>query len=141
MAAAETSARYKEFAKALVAAMERSGVKPKDVWTELKVDQETVRLWMRGKRMPGDARLKRLAKMIGVEASVLRYGEAVKPAMLSHMKGMTLTDEDEIRLIQAYRGLDREWAKQALRHRAVELLEEFGAKGVTNPWAHTPGTQ
>lgn len=84
--------------------------------------------------MPGDARLKRLAKMIGVEASTLRYGDEKSPRVLPQMQGEHVTDEDELALLRAYRGLKKEWAKEALRRRAVELLEEFGEPGISNPW-------
>lgn len=137
----EPTGLHKAFAKALLAGMKREGIKPKDVSLELGVDPEAVRLWMRGDRMPRDKTLKRLAKMIDVDVSVLRYGEAGKPTVLPRMQGMHLTDEDEVRLIEAYRGLEKEWAKQALRRRAVELLEEFGKAGVKNPWAAKAGTQ
>lgn len=130
-----------DFAKRLIAGMKASGVKPKAISTELGVDPETVRLWMRGERMPRDAKLRRLSKMIGVDVSELRYGSN-KATVMPLLKGEHVTDEDELRLLQAYRGLDKEWAKQALRRRAVELLEEFGKSGAANPWAaNASGTQ
>lgn len=84
--------------------------------------------------MPRDAKLRRLAKMIGVDEAILRYGDRDRPAVMPHLQGEHVTDEDEIALLRAYRGLDKEWAREALRRRAVELLEEFGKPGWTNPW-------
>lgn len=130
-----TKAPYAEFAVRLLAAMARAGVKPIDVVTELKVDKETVRLWTRGERMPTDRKLQKLAKMIGVDAGTLRYGSKDKgTAALPQLRGEHVTDEDELALLHAYRGLKKEWARTALRRRAVELLEEFGEPGTENPF-------
>lgn len=128
------TAPYPEFAQRLGAGMTKAGVRAVDVAKELAVDQETIRLWMRGERMPRDPKLKRLAKMIGVEPSVLRYGPEKSVAAFPQLRGEHVTDEDELHLLQAYRGLGKEWAKDALRRRAVELLEEFGRPGAENPW-------
>lgn len=89
--------------------------------------------------MPRDAKLERLAKMIGTTAADLRYGKKA-PAVLPQLKGEHVTDDDELRLLAAYRGIKKEWAREALRRRAVELLEEFGAPGADNPFAKS-GTQ
>lgn len=132
--------KYLDFRQRLLAAIQRSGVRPKDIAKELKVDPETVRLWIRGERMPGDARMKRLAKMIGVKPADLRYGGQDQTPTLPQMRGEHVTDEDELAMLQAYRGIKKEWAREALRRRAVELLEEFGEPGVKNPWA-SAGTQ
>lgn len=141
MAANASKVRYPDFAKRLRLGMKRSGVKPADIVRELEVDKETVRLWMQGERMPRDAKLNRLAKMIGVKASELRYGDEKKSIVLAQMQGEHVTDEDELRLLQAYRGIKKEWARTALRQRAVELLEEFGEPGASNPWKHLPHSQ
>src|SRR4029077_15682007 len=66
--------KHLEFSQRPPAGLERAGLKTKTVVEELKVDPETVRLWMRGERKPRDAQLKKLAKMIGMEAADLRYG-------------------------------------------------------------------
>lgn len=101
---ARTKTPYVEFAARLRGAMSNAGVRPIDVSRELKVDPETVRLWLKGERMPGDARLKRLAKMVGLDPADLRYGPD-KNVTLSHMQGELVTDEDELALLRAYRGL------------------------------------
>jgi transcriptional regulator with XRE-family HTH domain len=130
---------HPDFASRLKEGMARVGIHSSDVVGELRVDKETVRLWMRGERMPRDAELKRLAKMIGVSAADLRYGAEGKALALPQMRGEHVTDEDELRLLEAYRGLKhKEWARNALRRRAIELLEEFGEPGAMNPWGR-PG--
>lgn len=129
-----------EFGQRLSAGMKKYGVRQKDIVAELKVDPETVRLWTKGERVPGDARMKRLAKMIGMKAADLRFGPD-RPATLPQMQGEHVTDEDELALLEAYRGIKKEWAREALRRRAVELLEEFGEPGVKNPWKAKAGTQ
>lgn len=136
----DPKAQHVEFARRLVARMTRYGITATAIKDECGVDEEAVRLWMRGKRMPKDDNLKRLAKMLGVDAAVLRYGEET-PAKMPQLKGEHVTDDDELALLLAYRGIKKAWAREALRRRAVELLEEFGEKGATNPWGKTGGTQ
>lgn len=131
-------APYLEFAKRLEGGMKRSGIRAAAIVAELKVDAETVRLWLRGQRMPRDPKLTRLAKMIGVDPRTLRYGDE-KALHMPAMEGELVTDEDELALLRAYRGLKKEWAREALRRRAVELLEEFGEPGTANPF-RAPGT-
>jgi transcriptional regulator with XRE-family HTH domain len=130
-------APYRDFALKLAEGMRKSGVTAKDVELECKVNDETVRLWRRGKRMPRDKSLKRLASMIGVKPSDLRFNENAPSSTMPALTGEHVTDEDELALLRAYRALKKDWAKRALRARAVELLEQFGEKGVTNPWAGT----
>ena len=89
--------------------------------------------------MPRDKELKKLAKMIDVDPSVLRFGES-RPGTLPLMVGEHVTDEDELALLRAYRGLTT-WARNALRRRAVQLLEEFSERGPHNPHGRGRGTQ
>jgi hypothetical protein len=142
----EPDGPHAEFARRLLAGMKKVEASQADVaeeirgTTEFKSAMERVRLWMRGQRMPRDKELRRIAKMIGVDPADLRYGKK-KPATLPLVEGEHVTDEDELALLRAYRGLKKEWARGALRARAVELLEEFGDKDATNPWATRKGTQ
>lgn len=140
-AAPIAGAPHVDFARRLEAAMVRTGISASDIERALGVDGETVRLWRRGKRMPRDTKMKRLAKMIGVDPALLRYGEQEKSGNMPALAGEHVTDPDELALLQAYRGLRKEWARTALRRRAVELLEEFGEPGVKNPFARREGTQ
>lgn len=128
------------FPEAVRSGMRRAGLTINVVATELGVTEHTVEDWIGGKTMPADSKMKRLARMIGVEPGALREASKGTPIVLSQMQGEHVTDEDELRLLQAYRGLEKPWAKTALRRRAVELLEEFGKRGVKNPWAETPGS-
>lgn len=135
VAANEPKATYPEFGREVSAAIKKARLSSKDIELELGVTDEAIRLWKKGQRMPGDRTLRRLAKMLGVDVATLRYPTDAKGKPMPTGTGLHVTDEDEIHLIEAYRGLDKDWAKQALRQRAVELLEEFGKKGATNPWA------
>jgi transcriptional regulator with XRE-family HTH domain len=131
--------KYPEFGARLIAGLARTGLKPKTIVDELKVDPETVRLWMRGERMPRDTQLKKLAKMIGVEAADLRYGPKSVSAF-PQLRGEHVTNEDELALLRAYRGLGKEWMREAVRRRTVELLEEFNDPSAGNPMGKR-GTQ
>lgn len=140
----EPTGPHAHFARALMEGMRRSSVTQTDIANEtrgtadMKSAMEKVRLWMRGERMARDKDLKRVAKMIGLTEADLRYPESEKPTtVMPQLNGEHVTDADELALLRAYRGLGKEWARNALRKRAVELLEEFGPKGVHNPWAGT----
>lgn len=135
----DPKAKHADFARRFVTYLRRYGIKDAAVQEVCKVDDETVRLWRRGKRMPGDDRMKKLAKMIGVEPGELHYGDP-KPSVMPQLRGEHVTDEDEIALLTAYRGIKKEWAREVLRRRAVELLEEFGEKGAVNPWGKSGRT-
>lgn len=138
-AANEERITNEHFGAAVRAGMKRSGVTIQDIIDELGVSRETVRLWRKGEIVARDENLKRLAKMIGVTPSDLRY-EKDKQPILPAVSGEHVTDEDELALLRAYRGLKKEWAKQALRRRAVELLEEFGQPGVESPFGKARGS-
>lgn len=75
-----------EFAQRLHAALERAGVPPKPAVIEREFNQRywgkpitlhAARLWLRGETLPTHDRLLCLAEWLGVEPSVLRYGEGV----------------------------------------------------------------
>lgn len=146
---AESKVKHPEFAKLLVERMVKRGITQSDIAKvfnrsdgDMKSAMERVRLWMRGERMPRDEDLERLAKMLGISVAELRYGQAGKqrPGAMPELRGEHVTDEDEIRLLQAYRQLPEGWPRNALRAHAVELLEEFGKKGASNPFAKDGGT-
>lgn len=136
----ETPVRYPHFATQVREGMRRAGLKVQDVATECGVTRETVRLWRKGETVARDDKLRKLSKMIGVDPSALRF-EPGKSPPLPQVNGEHITDEDELALLRAYRGLKKPWAREALRRRAVELLEEFGEKDAANPWGKAPGTQ
>lgn len=137
----EKSTLYGAFGDRLVAVMKREGVTSKAVVQELGVDAEAVRLWRRGMRMPGHQNMRALAKMLGISIAELRDGEVHDyPALAG---AMILRTDDEKVLLDAYRRLEP-WAKDALRARAAQLLQDFGVKGRENPFGKkspTGGTQ
>lgn len=141
MTSKDSPVPYSHFAKQVKDGMRRSGVTVTAITEECGVSRETVRLWRKGVSVPRDKSLRKLAKMIGVDVAALRF-EGDRPAALPRVQGEHVTDEDELALLIAYRGLRKNWAREALRRRAVELLEEFGDKGAANPWAKVkpPGT-
>lgn len=128
----DPKARHADFARRLVAWLRRYGITDAAIMEECEYSDEFVRLLRRGERMPGDKGMRKLAKMIGVKPGELHYGD--EPAQMPQMKGELVTDEDELALLRAYRSLTKEWAREVLRRRAVELLEEFGPKGPANPF-------
>jgi hypothetical protein len=99
-------APHRDFALRLAEGMRRAGLTPKDVEIECDVDEESVRLWRRGERMPRDKNMKTLAAMIGVKPSDLRYGSSAL-GRLPQLAGEHVTDEDELALLKAYRGLEK----------------------------------
>jgi transcriptional regulator with XRE-family HTH domain len=122
--------KYPDFAARLAAAVEKAKLTSADIKDALGVDDETVRLWLRGKRMPDDERLRILAKLVGRSPAHLRFGEkddAVRPP------AEVITDEDEMSLVVTYRRLPP-YAKKALRARAAELVENFAPPDPGNPF-------
>ena len=121
--------------------MKSEGVTSKAIVHELGVDTETVRLWRKGMRMPGHENMRAPAKMLGISIAELRDGEVHEYPALSG--AMILRTDDEKMLLDAYRRLEP-WAKDALRARAAQLLQDFGVKSRENPFGKktpTGGTQ
>lgn len=87
--------------------------------------------------MPRDRALEKLAKLIGVPVSELRYGKgtATKPYSMPLER---LTSEERF-MLEEFRQLP-DYARKATRARIIELLEEFGKPGATNPFGKG-GTQ
>jgi transcriptional regulator with XRE-family HTH domain len=131
MASSKRVSKYLEFAKRLREAMARNGVTSKAVEAELRVSDETVRLWRAGERMPGHDNMKWLARMLGVSSAFLRDGEISEADALPG--ALVITDDEERLLIETYRSL-KPWGQQALRKRAAQLLEDFGPKSPANPY-------
>lgn len=129
--------RFAYFGQQVREGMRRSRLKVQDVADECDVTRETVRLWRKGRSVARDKSLRTLAHMIGVEPAELVYEPGKRP-VLPEAQGEHVTDEDELALLRAYRGLKKAWARDALRARAVELLEKFGEKGAENPWGAPP---
>lgn len=134
--------RYPDFAARLRDAMERAQVTPATVERVLGVDNETVRLWRKGDRMPRDQKIKALAKLLGVPAGFLQHGD--RGGGIAPPGANIVTDEDELDMLTLYRRLEP-WGRKAVRARAVELIEAFQAPGPDNPFgkgrAKSGGTQ
>jgi transcriptional regulator with XRE-family HTH domain len=132
---------WPEFAARLEDAMRRASIDAKTIEEALGVNDETVRLWRRGERMPRKPKLDVLAKLLGESAAHLMHGEAGNTP--STMPGaLTITDDDERLLLETYRQLPP-WAKKSVRARANELLENFTPPGPANPYGKVkpPNTQ
>jgi transcriptional regulator with XRE-family HTH domain len=89
--------------------MRSAGIAAKVIAEQCGVDQETVRLWRRGERMPKKENMDVLAKLLGKSAGYLRYGD--KEALVPDP--FILTD-DERTLIELYRELP-DWGKKSVR--------------------------
>jgi transcriptional regulator with XRE-family HTH domain len=133
--------RWPEFGARLEASMRAAAIDARTIKNELQVDDETVRLWRRGQRMPRKEKLDVLAKLLGRSAAYLTHGEEGGAA--AAMPGaITVTDEDERTLLEMYRQLP-EWGRKSVRARCSELLENFTPSGPANPFGKVkpPGTQ
>ncbi len=84
-----------EFSQRLLAALERAGVPAKPTVIEREFNQRywgkpitlhAARLWLRGETMPTHDRLLCLAQWLGIEPSVLRYGDEVPKAIRERRK-------------------------------------------------------
>ena len=84
-----------EFAQRLLAALERAGVPAKPAGVEREFNQRYwgkpitlhgVRLWLRGETFPSHDKVLCPAEWLGVEPSLLRYGDAVPKAIHERRK-------------------------------------------------------
>lgn len=130
---------WPDFGERLEAAMRRAAIDAKTIREALGVDDETVRLWRRGERMPRKHKLDVLAKLLGESAAYLTHGEQGR-SVTALPGALTITDDDERMLLETYRLLPP-WAKKSVRARANELLENFTAAGPGNPYGKAKGTQ
>jgi transcriptional regulator with XRE-family HTH domain len=132
---------HPEFAARLEDSMRTAGITAKVIEEQLGVDDETVRLWRRGFRMPKGKNMDVLAKLLGKSAGYLRYGDEDASA---RPEPFVLKDDDERTLIELYRDLP-DWGKKSVRARIVEIMENFVPAGPNNPYSkaktRAPGTQ
>ncbi|MBI5901164.1 MAG: XRE family transcriptional regulator [Rhodocyclales bacterium] len=84
-----------EFAKRLQAALENAGIPVRPAVIEREFNQRywgkpitlhAVRYWLRGESIPTHDKLLCLAEWLGVEPSVLRYGDAVPKVVRARRK-------------------------------------------------------
>lgn len=124
---------YPEFGKIVTERLDRIGLSNAEAAKPVGCTPEMIRRYREGKQMPRDAKLERLAKMLGLTPSQLRY-----PTRLAGKMPLSKLDPDEAEMLAEYQKLPP-FAKKIVRSRIVELLEEFGAPDKTNPFAK--GTQ
>lgn len=120
---------YPEFGQLVDAWATRLGYSNAKIGKEIGVGGEMVRRYRDGTMMPRDEPLKRLAKLMGVNAVELRYPSEKR----GKKKGEAPPTPDELDLVREYRQLP-DVAKKVVRMRVVELLEEFGKPGKENPF-------
>lgn len=124
--------KHVDFGRRVAAGLDESGL----TWAEqakmIGCTQEMLRRYRGGFDMPRDKNMKKLADLIGVSPAELRYGKMPSVPGVIAMKAIDLSP-DEQKLLQVYRDMTPE-ARKALRARASQLLESFGAPSASNPW-------
>lgn len=87
--------------------------------------------------MPRQQKMKRLEVLTGIPAAELQYGVKLDPRRTRGVVTVPATNvtPDEQALLRAY-ALLPPFAQEALRVRAVELLEQFGEPGAANPFGN-----
>jgi transcriptional regulator with XRE-family HTH domain len=132
--------RHAEFGTRLAQAMARAGLSVPDVAKSCGVTPEQARRYSMGAAMPRPDKMKKLAALVGMTPAELQYGTVstsnAATGLLSPQ--VTSVSGDELLLLETYRQLP-EFARKALRARAAELLENFGAATSKNPYGK--GTQ
>lgn len=104
----------------------------------LGVTVEMIRRYREGMAMPRDQKMAKLAKLIGVSPSELRYGSKAKNK--EHPLPLSKLSPEDRAMLEEYQQLP-DFARKMARARIIELLEEFGAPGKKNPYGKGGGTQ
>lgn len=116
--AATKEAPFAAFGELISARLDRLALSNREAARACGVTPEMVRRYRDGLVMPRDHRLRRLALLVGLTASELRYQEAVD----NSARAPLLVDEDA--LLADYRALP-EFARKAARARLAELRAQF----------------
>lgn len=126
--------RHPEFARSMQAWKARGG-RTRMVTEALKVTPEQARRYMNGEAMPRPNKMKKLAALIGISPAELQYGAKIDARRTPGLVTVPVQEvtADEQRLLVMYRDM-APFAKEALRIRAAELLEEFGKATAKNPF-------
>lgn len=134
----ETDDKLKALAARVKAGMMRAGLGVGDVAKALKVTPEMARRYREGLAMPKPDKLAKLARLLGMSPAELLFGPSAgsKDGVMAMIAELSV---EEQALIDTYRQLP-EFGKKALRARAAELLEHFGAPSKKNPFGKG-GTQ
>lgn len=126
--------KYPAFGKIVDEKLTRASLSNHQAAKRLGVTAEMVRRYREGWTMPRDKSMEKLAILIGVSPSELRYGVKGKGDKMPLVK----LSPDEETLLEDYRALPRDLQKMA-RARIVELLEAFTPASKKNPYGK--GTQ
>jgi transcriptional regulator with XRE-family HTH domain len=131
--------KHPELAKALQAWKARGG-RTGAIAKACGVTFEQARRYVKGEAMPRPAKMKKLAVLIGVPAAELQYGAKIDPRRTPGLATIPMAEvtADEQALLVSYRQLPP-FARESLRIRVAELLEEFGKASHVNPFGK--GTQ
>jgi len=126
--------KHPELALALQAWKARGG-RTASIQKACGITFEQARRYMEGKAMPRPDKMKRLAALIGVSAAELQYGAKIDARRTPGLVTIPVAEvtADEQALLVAYRQLPP-FAREALRMRASELIEEFAKPSAVNPF-------
>lgn len=129
---------YASFGLVVAEKLDRARVSNAAAAKALGVTVEMIRRYREGMAMPRDDKMAKLAKLIGVPASELRYGSKVKQK--EHQLPLSKLSPEERDMLGEYQQLP-DYAQKMARARIIELLEEFGSPGKKNPFGKGGGTQ
>lgn len=133
--------KYPELARTLQAWKARGG-RTALIAKACGVTFEQARRYMIGRTMPRPDKMKKLAALIGVPAAELQYGAKIDPRRTPGLVTIPVAEvtADEQALLVAYRQLPA-FAREALRIRLAELVEEFAKPSPVNPFGKGKHTQ
>lgn len=131
---------YPEFARILSARLDKLKISNNEAGLAVGLKTgEMIRRYRGGWDMPRLARLKKLAKLVGLTPAELQHPGSTAPALPGLLEeGFAQLTADEQSLLDCYRQLPG-FGRKIVRARAVELLEEFGKPTPKNPLGR--GTQ
>lgn len=124
---------FPHFGRTVAARLDRLHLNNREAAEALGVTPEMVRRYREGLVMPRDAKLEKLATLLGMTAAELRYGGKARPGGREAIASAAALSLEERELLDVYRGLPP-FARKAARLRLQELLEEFGAPSPANPY-------
>lgn len=128
---------HEAFGRLVSAKLDRMGLSNPKAAKAVGVTPEMIRRYRDGLVMPRDRALEKLAKLIGVPVSELRYGKGT--GSKSYPLPLEKLTPEERFMLEEFRQLP-DYAQKAARARIIELLEEFGKPGARNPFGKG-GTQ
>ena len=125
--------QWPEFGKLVTTLMDSLQLSVPEVAKVMGVSPEMGRRYRIGTAMPRKNKMEKLATLLGVSAADL-YAAGGDPARVPAIGGPLIVDDPEERaLMEAYRAMGPT-AQKVLRHRATELVEQFGKPSKKNPY-------